>query len=98
AAHSLPPPAHGRGAGGHARRRHLLPTTAGLARRLKRVPPSQLKVALERRRALVTGGSKGIGAAIARELVDEGVSVAICARNEDEVLAAGGELGAGSAG
>jgi 3-oxoacyl-[acyl-carrier protein] reductase len=52
-----------------------------------------VKLGLEGRRALVTGGSKGIGAAIAGELVDEGVRVAICARNEDEVLAAGKELG-----
>jgi 3-oxoacyl-[acyl-carrier protein] reductase len=52
-----------------------------------------VKLGLEGRRALVTGGSKGIGAAIARELVGEGVRVAICARNEDEVLAAGKELG-----
>ena len=52
-----------------------------------------MKLGLEGRRAVVTGGSKGIGAAIARELVGEGVRVAICARNEDEVLAAGKELG-----
>jgi 3-oxoacyl-[acyl-carrier protein] reductase len=52
-----------------------------------------VNLGLEGRRALVTGGSKGIGAAIARELVDEGVRVAICARNEDEVLAAGKDLG-----
>jgi NAD(P)-dependent dehydrogenase (short-subunit alcohol dehydrogenase family) len=49
------------------------------------------------RRALVTGGSKGLGFAIAQELVGEGVHVAICARNEEEVLAAGDELrGAGT--
>ena len=51
-----------------------------------------MKLGLEGRRALVTGGSKGIGAAIARELVGEGVRVAICARNEDEVLATAAEL------
>ena len=56
-----------------------------------------MKLGLEGRRALVTGGSKGLGAAIARELVSEGVRVAICARNEDEVLAAAEELGAGYA-
>ena len=38
---------------------------------------------------LVTGGSKGLGEAIARELVAEGARVAICSRNEEEVLAAG---------
>lgn len=53
-----------------------------------------MNLGLEGRRALVTGGSKGLGAAIARELVGEGARVAICARNEDEVVAAGAELGA----
>jgi NAD(P)-dependent dehydrogenase (short-subunit alcohol dehydrogenase family) len=56
-----------------------------------------VNLGLEGRRALVTGGSKGIGAAIARELVAEGVRVAICARTEDEVLAAGEELNVGYA-
>ena len=44
-------------------------------------------------RVLVTGGSKGLGHAIAGELVREGARVAICARGEEEVLAAGRELG-----
>ncbi len=56
-----------------------------------------MKLGLEGRRALVTGGSKGLGAAIARELVAEGARVAICSRNEDEVLAAGEEIGAAHA-
>ena len=52
-----------------------------------------MNLGLEGRRALVTGGSKGLGAAIARELVAEGANVAICARNEAEVMAAADELG-----
>jgi NAD(P)-dependent dehydrogenase (short-subunit alcohol dehydrogenase family) len=56
-----------------------------------------VKLGLEGRRGLVTGGSKGLGAAIAKELVAEGARVAICARNEDEVLAAGEALGAAHA-
>jgi 3-oxoacyl-[acyl-carrier protein] reductase len=44
------------------------------------------------RRAVVTGGSKGLGFAIASELVAEGVDVAICARNEEELHAAAEEL------
>jgi 3-oxoacyl-[acyl-carrier protein] reductase len=37
--------------------------------------------------ALVTGGTKGIGRAIAERLSDEGCNVSICARNADEVNA-----------
>jgi len=53
---------------------------------------ADVDLALRGRRAVVTGGSKEIGLAVARELVDEGVAVAICARNRDEVKAAEVEL------
>ncbi|HWW54154.1 MAG TPA: SDR family NAD(P)-dependent oxidoreductase, partial [Acidimicrobiales bacterium] len=43
--------------------------------------------ALAGRRALVTGASTGIGAAIARELAAAGVTVGICARRENELAA-----------
>jgi NAD(P)-dependent dehydrogenase (short-subunit alcohol dehydrogenase family) len=42
--------------------------------------------------ALVTGGSKGIGKAIARQLASEGVTVAISARTEDTLRATATEL------
>jgi len=35
--------------------------------------------------ALVTGGSRGLGLALARELADEGCRLAICARDIDEL-------------
>src|SRR3989475_610576 len=43
--------------------------------------------------ALVTGGSKGIGKAVARGLAQEGVRVAICARSKASLEAAAEELG-----
>src|SRR5712691_5244892 len=51
-----------------------------------------MDLALTGRAAVVTGGSKGLGRAIAEELAREGANVAICARHEDEVRGAGEEL------
>lgn len=51
-----------------------------------------MELGLAGRKAVVTGGSKGLGRAIAEELAREGMDVAICARTEDEVLGAGQEL------
>ena len=42
--------------------------------------------------ALVTGGSKGIGKAVARMLADEGARIAICARTEAPLRAAADEI------
>ncbi|HEU4370965.1 MAG TPA: SDR family NAD(P)-dependent oxidoreductase, partial [Methylomirabilota bacterium] len=42
--------------------------------------------------ALITGGSKGIGKAVARGLLDEGARVAICARTKTELDTAVNEL------
>ena len=44
-----------------------------------------MDLGLQGRRAVVTGGSKGIGKAIAYELALEGVDVAICARGNTEL-------------
>ena len=49
---------------------------------------------LQGKRALVTGGSRGIGKAIARQLAREGVDCAICARNEGPLNETAKELGA----
>jgi 3-oxoacyl-[acyl-carrier protein] reductase len=51
-----------------------------------------MDLGLTGRSAVVTGGSKGLGRAIAEELAREGADVAICARNPDEVAVAGKEL------
>lgn len=47
----------------------------------------------ERGTALVTGGGRGIGAGIARELADDGWSVVVAARTRDEIDAVASEVG-----
>ena len=49
---------------------------------------------LSGKKALITGGSRGIGKAIALELAREGVDIAIAARNQDTLAATGRELAA----
>jgi 3-oxoacyl-[acyl-carrier protein] reductase len=44
------------------------------------------------RRAIVTGGSKGLGKAIAAELLAEGAAVAVCSRHAGELEEAAAEL------
>ena len=51
-----------------------------------------MDLGLEGKRAIVTGGSKGIGKAIARELAREGVDVAIVARSRDQLESTAKEL------
>ena len=52
-----------------------------------------MRLALEGRRAVVTGGTKGIGRGVVEELAGEGVAVAFCARNADDVKQVEAELG-----
>ena len=44
--------------------------------------------------ALITGASQGLGKVIAEHFLREGANVALCARNEKELTATGGELAA----
>jgi NAD(P)-dependent dehydrogenase (short-subunit alcohol dehydrogenase family) len=52
---------------------------------------------LRDKRAIVTGGSRGIGKAVARELAAEGARVAIVARGRDTLRATAAELSAAAA-
>ena len=51
-----------------------------------------MDLGLQGKHAIVTGGSRGIGKAIARELAREGVDVAIVARNKADLEATAREL------
>jgi NAD(P)-dependent dehydrogenase (short-subunit alcohol dehydrogenase family) len=51
-----------------------------------------MELGLRGRRAVITGGTKGIGLAVASEFAREGAHVAICARNAAEVAAAAEQL------
>ena len=51
-----------------------------------------MDLGLQGKRAIVTGGSLGIGKAIARELAREGADVAIAARTKDQLEATAREL------
>src|SRR4030095_12349740 len=51
-----------------------------------------MDLGLKGKKAIVTGGSLGIGKAIARELAREGADVAIVARTKDTLEAAASEL------
>ncbi|HUN32955.1 MAG TPA: SDR family oxidoreductase [Trebonia sp.] len=53
-----------------------------------------MDLGLRGKRALITGGSKGIGLAIARALVTEGVAVGLVARDPANLAKAAGQLAA----
>src|SRR6202163_4772419 len=61
------------------------------------VPPvnkrkNQMDLGLKGRNAVVLGGTRGIGRAMADTLAGEGAGVAVCARNADQVASTVAEL------
>ena len=54
-----------------------------------------MELGMRGKRVLITGGTRGIGRAIAESFVHEGADVALCARNEAQVNAAVAALGSG---
>ena len=53
---------------------------------------------LKGRTALVTGGSRGLGKAMAKGFAEHGADVMICSRNEEELKVAAAEIGKGMEG
>jgi NAD(P)-dependent dehydrogenase (short-subunit alcohol dehydrogenase family) len=59
---------------------------------------SELNARADGVRVLITGGTSGLGAAMAAALLDAGARVAVTGRNADRAQAAATELGAGAVG
>jgi NAD(P)-dependent dehydrogenase (short-subunit alcohol dehydrogenase family) len=70
----------------------LLAAAGGLAAAYGVVRARRRRWDLRNRVVLVTGGSRGLGLLIARQLVGEGARVAICARDEDTLARARDDL------
>lgn len=51
-----------------------------------------MELSISGKKAIITGGSKGIGKAIAKELAKEGVDLGLCARNESGLIATSDEI------
>jgi NAD(P)-dependent dehydrogenase (short-subunit alcohol dehydrogenase family) len=65
---------------------------AGTAIATRKVVDRRRDRSIAGKRVLITGGSRGLGLALARQLLDEGCRVAICARDQSELDAARREL------
>src|SRR3954453_2526058 len=62
-----------------------------------RIRKNKMDLGLKGRNAVVLGGTRGIGRAIAATLAGEGAGIAVCARNADQVAATVAELKAAGA-
>ena len=57
------------------------------------IKPNTTGKQLKGKNIVITGGSRGIGYAIAKKCIEEGANVLICGRNEDNLKKAQMELG-----
>ena len=82
--------------GGSVRTKLVIGMAAGFGSwwALNRLARARRRIDLRGRTALVTGGSRGLGLAIAREFMSQGANVAICARDEKELKLAEKDLAA----
>jgi len=65
----------------------IVPATVERGEVVRRREEKTMDLELGQKRAVITGGTRGIGRAIAERLLAEGCSIAICARNGEEVAA-----------
>jgi short-subunit dehydrogenase len=65
---------------------------AGAALAIRALARKASEYSMRDRVVLITGGSRGLGLVMARELAREGASIAICARDEEELIRAHADL------
>jgi short-subunit dehydrogenase len=65
---------------------------AGAALAIRALARKAGEISMRDRVVLITGGSRGLGLVIARELAREGARLAICARDSDELIRAQADL------
>src|SRR5215216_759202 len=65
---------------------------AGAALAIRALVRKANEISMRDRVVLITGGSRGLGLVMARQLAREGARLAICARDDDELIRAQADL------